>query len=46
MLFERGTVAQIVVEGNAGIVDEDVERVDALTAGSIWAASVTSRVAE
>src|SRR5207302_2701213 len=29
-LFERGTIAQVVVECQAGVVDEDIERFDFL----------------
>src|SRR5205823_7184251 len=28
--FERGTIAQVVVERDAGVVDEDIERFDVL----------------
>ena len=30
MLFERGTIAEVIVVRHAGVVDEDVERLDAL----------------
>ena len=44
MLFERGPLAEVVVERDARVVDEDVERLDAVGRGRICAALVTSRL--
>jgi hypothetical protein len=44
VLFERGTIAQVVVPRDTGVVDQDVERCDALDGFLNRAESVTSRV--
>ena len=36
VLVERGTIAQVVVDRHAGVVDEDVERFDPLDSSLIW----------
>jgi hypothetical protein len=30
VLFERGTIAQVIVKRHAGVIDEDIERLDSL----------------
>ena len=30
MPFERGTIAQVIVKRQAGVIDEDIERLDSL----------------